>query len=127
MILRHDTRLLQEKRPVGIFNSLSYILQREWPTSLSAFIQEAETLSYPRIPDQQCFLKLGKNSQRGMKPKKIHEVKHMSALVHEVCQEVGCNHIVDVGAGLVSSQNSGILECIVNLINLTYYAMDSFQ
>ena len=72
--------------------------------TLCEFIQEAQRLSFPRCPNLETLepIKLSRNNLKRMKPKKMHEVSHMTALVNQVCQEAGCSRIADVGAGLVS-------------------------
>ncbi len=61
--------------------------------------------------------RLNTSNQRGMNPKKRHEVSQMTRLVNDVCQDSGCNRIVDVGAGLVSNSLVDILEKVeVNYI-----------
>ena len=38
-----------------------------------------------------------------MNPKKLHEVCHIASLINDIATKTGCDVVVDVGSGLVSS------------------------
>ncbi len=63
--------------------------------------------------------RLNTSNQRGMNPKKRHEVSQMTRLVNAVCQDSGCNRIVDVGAGLVSNHRKSYCSSSVKSLQLS--------
>ncbi|KAL3884429.1 hypothetical protein ACJMK2_024568 [Sinanodonta woodiana] len=80
-------------------------LKEGWPESFHAFVKKS--LLYSSICthavstidslDQIC---INGQIKRGMTPKKLHEVCHMTSLVDHVTRESGAEVIVDVGSGL---------------------------
>ena len=46
---------------------------------------------------------LSPHVKRGMNPKKLHEVCHIASLINDIATKTGCDVVVDVGSGLVSS------------------------
>lgn len=88
-----------------------------WPLSLLAFRATAHALAFPRenshnqesVPgtvkpeefqenDSQSSL-LGHIFRKHVKPKKQHEIRKLGTLVKQICNETGCNQVVDVGSG----------------------------
>ena len=76
--------------------------QDEWPDSLKTFLTMALSLSLDRSPlSSLSTVSILPSLQRGMNPKKQHEVSKLAGVVQEVCQHQGCEAVVDVGSGLV--------------------------
>ncbi|TRY90429.1 hypothetical protein DNTS_018924 [Danionella cerebrum] len=86
-----------------------------WPLSLLALRTAAHTLSFRReahigestagtVPDEfQCnhsqSALLGHIFRKHVKPKKQHEIRRLGLLVKKLCDQMNCNHVVDVGSG----------------------------
>jgi hypothetical protein len=59
----------------------------------------------PELPDK---------IRRGLTPKKQHEIMSLAALINAECSAYGITQILDVGAGLVSSDHMvHIFFCLV--------------
>ncbi|XP_021342817.1 methyltransferase-like protein 25 isoform X2 [Mizuhopecten yessoensis] len=83
-------------------NKLPYgEIRDKWPDSLKNFIRTALTLSLPRSPRKgTTSVTIDHEMQRGMTPKKQHEVTLMSSVVHDVARRADCDVILDIGSGL---------------------------
>ncbi|XP_033837660.1 protein RRNAD1 [Periophthalmus magnuspinnatus] len=88
-----------------------------WPLSLLAFRATAHALAFPREDshnrdpsfgtvkpeefqeNQSQSSLLGHIFRKHVKPKKQHEIRKLGTLVKRICEETGCNRVVDVGSG----------------------------
>lgn len=70
------------------------------PPSLDAFVSRVAALCAP-LPDVGPLPapRLSLSDARGLKPKKIAEIELFAALVARECAALGCERVVDVGAG----------------------------
>lgn len=73
--------------------------------SLASFLQKSVQLSCERQQARHLLspTPIDRELSRGMASKKVHEVEWMASLVHRVTSESGCDTVVDVGSGLVST------------------------
>ncbi|XP_061419078.1 methyltransferase-like protein 25B isoform X4 [Lethenteron reissneri] len=92
-----------------------------WPLSLLAFRAACSALRLPRVPRGSVTGSAGGTGPTGgtpefrqnpcqsallqhlyrvhVKPKKQHEIQRLGMLVRQLCDEVGCEEVVDVGSG----------------------------
>uniref|UniRef100_A0A3Q1FLJ1 Methyltransferase like 25B n=1 Tax=Acanthochromis polyacanthus TaxID=80966 RepID=A0A3Q1FLJ1_9TELE len=88
-----------------------------WPLSLLAFRATAHALAFPREcrheqvrvasstkpeefqENQSQSSLLGHIFRKHVKPKKQHEIRKLGMLVKQLCDQTGCNRVVDVGSG----------------------------
>uniref|UniRef100_A0A8C4QUK6 Ribosomal RNA adenine dimethylase domain containing 1 n=1 Tax=Eptatretus burgeri TaxID=7764 RepID=A0A8C4QUK6_EPTBU len=80
-----------------------------WPLSLLAFKATSAALTLPRWPASGDSLEfngdgsqsrlLGHVFRKHVKPKKQHEIRRLGQLVKDLCNDLGCTEVVDVGSG----------------------------
>ncbi|XP_076324405.1 methyltransferase-like protein 25B isoform X1 [Tachypleus tridentatus] len=81
-------------------------IKSDWPQSLQSFVKTCLTMAEARFMTHRVNINPSVNVtippsiQRGMAPKKIHEVNQLAELLGIICKEVCCNRVVDVGSGL---------------------------
>uniref|UniRef100_UPI00358E213E methyltransferase-like protein 25B isoform X2 n=1 Tax=Myxine glutinosa TaxID=7769 RepID=UPI00358E213E len=80
-----------------------------WPLSLLAFKATSAALTLPRWPalggslefngDGSQSRLLGHAFRRHVKPKKQHEICRLGQIVKDLCDDLGCREVVDIGSG----------------------------
>ncbi|KAK2909764.1 protein RRNAD1 [Channa argus] len=88
-----------------------------WPLSLLAFRATAHALAFPRecrrergrvsgsakpeefVENQSQSSLLGHIFRKHVKPKKQHEIRRLGMLVKQLCDQIVCQRVVDVGSG----------------------------
>lgn len=72
-----------------------------WPQTLIEIVRQAHSLSLPREQSNHDeTIQIERGMQFGLNAKKLHEVSHMSYLIHEMCESMDEQPtIVDLGAG----------------------------
>ncbi|EDV21370.1 uncharacterized protein TRIADDRAFT_60323 [Trichoplax adhaerens] len=87
------------------YEDLKYIPQGRvkefWPKSLQNFITQVAALAMPREPNQNIDkAEIQDDIGLGMIPKKRHEVESMASFIAKMCENYGCETVVDIGSGL---------------------------
>ncbi|RDD47557.1 Protein RRNAD1 [Trichoplax sp. H2] len=87
------------------YEDLKYIPQGRvkefWPESLQNFIAKVAALAMPREPNQNIDkAEIQDDIGLGMIPKKRHEVESMASFIAKMCENYGCETVVDIGSGL---------------------------
>ncbi|CAE1320453.1 Protein RRNAD1 [Acanthosepion pharaonis] len=71
------------------------------PLSMLAYRQTIQSLSLKRTKaSDEELTNLLSTLVKHVKPKKQHEIDQMSKVIGQLCQTIGCDRIVDIGAGL---------------------------
>lgn len=85
----------------------SQVCHDRWPESLKRLVAACTALRLPvadlplPVPTQ-LEVRLRHALRKGMTPKKVHEVIHLAAVIHEQCAAANVKCVVDMGSGHVS-------------------------